>query len=85
MSLIWDYLGLVRVYTKKQGKAPDFTDPVVLRAGATVKDVCARIHRTLEDTFKSALVWGSSAKHSPQRVGITHPVHDEDVVMIITK
>ena len=66
-------------------KAPDFSDPVVLRAGATVRDVCARIHKTLVDAFRSALVWGSSAKHSPQRVAITHHVHDEDVVMILTK
>jgi hypothetical protein len=29
------------------------------------------------------LVWGTSAKHSPQRVAITHQVNDEDVVMIM--
>ena len=29
--------------------------------------------------------WGSSAKHSPQKCGLTHPIHDEDVVQIVTK
>eukprot|EP00037_Helgoeca_nana_P008571 m.76327 g.76327 ORF g.76327 m.76327 type:complete len:365 (+) comp19022_c0_seq1:152-1246(+) len=85
LELIWDYLALVRVYTKKQGKVPDFGDPVVMRSGATITDVCHKVHRTLIDSFKSALVWGTSAKHSPQRVGINHQVHDEDVVMILTK
>lgn len=37
------------------------------------------------DTFKYGMVWGTSTKHSPQHVGLTHPLDDEDVVCIITK
>jgi ribosome-interacting GTPase 1 len=33
----------------------------------------------------SALVWGSSVKHQPQRVGKEHLLCDEDVVQIIKK
>lgn len=33
----------------------------------------------------SALIWGSSVKHNPQRVGKEHPLSDEDVVQIIKK
>lgn len=33
----------------------------------------------------AAMVWGKSAKHSPQRCGIDHPLEDEDVVQIVTK
>jgi len=33
----------------------------------------------------SALVWGSSAKHNPQKVGKEHMLADEDVVQIIKK
>jgi len=32
-----------------------------------------------------ALVWGSSVKHNPQRVGKEHNLQDEDVVQIIKK
>ncbi|PSS36729.1 Developmentally-regulated G-protein [Actinidia chinensis var. chinensis] len=35
--------------------------------------------------FKYALVWGSSVKHKPQRVGREHELEDEDVVQIIKK
>jgi ribosome-interacting GTPase 1 len=31
------------------------------------------------------LVWGSSAKHNPQKVGKEHVLADEDVVQIIKK
>lgn len=34
---------------------------------------------------RSGLVWGSSVKHQPQRVGIEHVLNDEDVVQIVKK
>jgi ribosome-interacting GTPase 1 len=33
----------------------------------------------------SALVWGSSVKHQPQKVGKDHILNDEDVVQIVKK
>lgn len=84
---IWDHLGLCRVYTKKQGAAPDFSDPIVLRGGSKVEDACRAIHRSLADPsqFRYALVWGTSTKHDPQRVGISHDMQDEDVIQVVTK
>ena len=47
--------------------------------------MCDQVHRTLKETFKHALVWGASARHVPQRVGLGHVVADEDVVCIVAK
>jgi ribosome-interacting GTPase 1 len=44
--------------------------------------MCKQIHHHLTKEFKYALVWGVSAKHSPQRVGLTHQLADEDVVQV---
>jgi len=33
----------------------------------------------------SALVWGSSVKHQPQKVGKDHILNDEDVIQIVKK
>ena len=83
LNRIWKYLQLKRVYTKKRSEYPDFTEGVIVRKDATVEHFCHSIHRTLADEFKYALVWGKSAKHNPQKVGLSHLLVDEDVVQIV--
>lgn len=85
VSTIWDEAGLVRVYTKKRGEHPDLSDPVCLRQGSSIEDVCNGIHRSLAANFKYALVWGKSARFNAQKVGLAHQVRDQDVVSIFTK
>lgn len=82
---IWYQLNLSRVYTKKRGVKPAFDDPLVVRSRSSIGDLCHSIHRDFKDKFKYALVWGSSAKHSPQKCGLSHVVDDEDVVTLFTK
>lgn len=80
----WQDLHLMRIYTKRQGIEPDFSEALIVRHGSSIEDVCDTIHRSMKDTFKYALVWGASAKHIPQRVGLSHIVSDEDVVQIVS-
>lgn len=82
---IWEHLNIIRVYTKKHGNQPDFTRPFVVKRNATVEHICKRIHKDLVPRFKYALVWGTSAKHQPQRVGIGHHLEDEDVLQIMLR
>lgn len=82
---MWRCLRLIQVYTKKRGEPPDLVDGIVLRDGSTVGHVCGMIHKSLKDNFKYSLVWGTSAKFSPQRVGASHVLHNEDVVQIFAK
>ncbi|OWK14224.1 DRG2 [Cervus elaphus hippelaphus] len=85
LEMLWEYLALTCIYTKKRGQRPDFTDAIILRKGASVEHVCHRIHRSLASQFKYALVWGTSTKYSPQRVGLTHTMEHEDVIQIVKK
>lgn len=85
LEMVWEHLSLRRIYTKKRGDPPDFTEAIIMRRGASVEHVCHRVHRTLVDQFKYALVWGTSTKYSPQRVGIQHVLGDEDVIQIMKK
>ena len=78
--------GIFRIYTKPKGQLPDYESPVVLQTDhCTLEDFCNKIHRTILKEFKYALVWGSSVKHQPQKVGKDHVLNDEDVVQIVKK
>lgn len=49
----WEYLQLIRIYTKPRGQVPDYNNPVVMRRGATtVEDFCNRIHKGIMKQFK---------------------------------
>jgi len=86
LEKIWNYLALVRIYTKPKGQLPDYTAPVVLQQGKTsIEQFCENIHKSIMQSFKCALVWGASVKHQPQKVGKEHELVDEDVVQIVKK
>ena len=88
LEKLWDALGLVRVYTKKKGQPPDFSDPLILTAGrhgVTVKSAIMQIHKDLLKDLNYAFIWGKSVKHSPQKCGLKHELKDEDVIQIMKK
>ncbi|MGH7318922.1 MAG: TGS domain-containing protein [Candidatus Rokuibacteriota bacterium] len=76
---LFSHLGIVRVYTKAPGRAPERHRPFTLRRGQTVADVARLVHKDLARTLKYARVWGRSG-FDGQQVGREHPMADEDVV-----
>ncbi|KAJ1962592.1 GTP-binding protein, partial [Dipsacomyces acuminosporus] len=69
-----------------KGQLPDYSAPVVLKKDkASIGDFCNAIHRGILKEFSYALVWGSSVKHNPQKVGKDHILVDEDVVSVVKK
>ncbi|XP_071035797.1 GTP-binding protein 128up [Parasteatoda tepidariorum] len=82
----WEYLKLIRIYTKPKGQLPDYESPVILTHDrCTVEAFCNKLHRTIMKEFKYALVWGSSVKYNPQKVGKDHVLNDEDVVQVVKR
>lgn len=80
----WEYLNLIRIYPKPKGSTIDYDQPVILRSEKnSITDFCNAIHRIIISKFKHALVWGTSVKHIPQKVGKDHRLNDGDVVQII--
>jgi uncharacterized protein len=88
LQKMWDYLGLIRIYTKRRGQLPDLTEPIVLsseRNGLSIEAACTSVSKELLDVFNFALVWGRSTKFNPQRVGLSHVLMDEDVFQVVPK
>lgn len=86
MAKIWQYLNILRVYTKPRGQPPDYDEPVCVPAGkCSIEEFCNRIHKQIMKDFKYALVWGKSVKHFPQKVGKDHHLMDEDIVQIVKR
>ncbi len=84
LERLWDKLDMLRIYTKPKGSAPDLTVPIILPKTSTIESFCGTIHKDFSKKFRYALVWGKSAKHRPQHVGLAHKLSDEDVVQIVT-
>mmetsp|Transcript_25985 Transcript_25985/g.74537 ORF Transcript_25985/g.74537 Transcript_25985/m.74537 type:complete len:414 (+) Transcript_25985:101-1342(+) len=87
LERIWQELEIVRVYTKKKGMFPDFKDPMIItpqrgNKTCTIENAVGMLHKDLLEEFKSAMVWGSSVRLSPQVCGAKHELQDEDVMQI---
>ncbi|MFV2013991.1 MAG: TGS domain-containing protein, partial [Candidatus Heimdallarchaeota archaeon] len=61
----------------------DYEEPLIVRFGSTVGDICDKLHRKFRDEFKFARVWGTSVRHPGQKVSLNHSLDDEDVLTII--
>ena len=79
-EMIWESLGVMRVYTKAFGKEHE-KKPVILKKGATVMDLAKNIHKDMFRFFKFARVWGSS-KYPGTKVGMDYVLKDKDIVEI---
>ena len=80
---IYDELQFIRIYLRPKGGETDYKEPLIIRNGNSVLDVCNKLHRKLRKDFRYGLVWGKSVKFADQRVGRNHVLHDEDVLTII--
>jgi small GTP-binding protein len=82
---MFEKLGFIRIYLKPQGQPPDMDEPMIVRAGSTVGDICDRLHRDFRNRFRYAQVWGLSAKHEGQRAGLEHVLYDNDILTMVLR
>ena len=82
---LYKRLDFIRVYMKPRGKEADMKEPLIIKNGSAVLDVCNKLHRRMKEDLRYAQIWGRSVKFGGQKVGITHRLMDEDIVTLITK
>lgn len=84
-AALYDTIEMIRIYLKPQGQEADMEEPLIVKRGNTVGEVCEVIHRDFKNNFRYAMVWGKSAKFPGQTVGMDHIVEDEDILCIIVR
>lgn len=77
---IFEGLQIVRVYTKPPHGKPDYSEPIILNKGDTVKEAAAKIHKELLN-FKSVKAWGST-KFPGQQVNSDYELKDGDLIEV---
>jgi len=80
---IFSMLGILRVYSKKPGKEPDFAHPFVLKNSSTLFDLAREIHGDFASKFKFAKLYKKSLKKSIL-VGKDYLLKDGDILEIHT-
>jgi small GTP-binding protein len=76
---VFDSLDILRVYSKPPGKEADFSQPVVMKKGATLEDFTKEIHKDFQEKLKFAKVWGSTT-FDGQMVQRDYVLQEGDVV-----
>ena len=82
---IYNSLRFMRVYLKPQGKEADLREPLIVREGSTVGEVCDAIHREFRRKLRYANVWGESAVFPGQKVGVNHVLREGDVLTVVVR
>lgn len=77
--LIFNQLGIIRIYAKPPGKPPDMNEPFTIPVSSTVQDLANFIHRQLAEKLHSARIWGTDV-YKGQNVQLNHVLHDKDIV-----
>ncbi len=79
-DLMFERLGLIRVYMKERGEEADKNEPLILEEGTTIEEALQKLPGDMLDRFKKAKVTGPSSKFPEQKVGVQHVLMDEDIL-----
>jgi len=82
-ELIFDRLGLIRIYCKQQGKKADLKEPLIMHRGDTLKHMCEKLHKDFLSRFRFARIWGSSKFPGQAIRKLTYEIKDNDIVEIV--
>jgi len=82
---LFESLNLIRVYTKEPSKKEPSKKPLILKKGAIILDLAKQIHSDFYKQFSYSKVWSKRLPFSPQKVGLSFPLEEGDIVEIHTK
>lgn len=82
-QIVFEQLGIIRVYSKAPGRDPDLNAPFILKKGSTVEEFAGEVHQDFLENLKTARVWGDTL-YDGQMVGQDYVLQDGDIVELRT-
>ena len=80
-EMIFNRLGFMSIYCKRIGSKADLEEPLIMKKGQTLNDMCLQMHKDFVKKFKFARIWGKSVKFDGQKViKLGHILAENDVV-----
>jgi ribosome-interacting GTPase 1 len=77
---LWNLLGLIRIYSRPEGREPDWDQPYTIPEGSTVQEFAEHVHRDIAGDLKFGRIWGNDDMYDGQRIPRDHVLEDEDQV-----
>jgi ribosome-interacting GTPase 1 len=77
-GMLFQWLRIVRVYTKIPGRKPDLERPYTVFLGESVLDICRLVHRDFYQNLRFARLWRGKA--APITVSRNEQVQDGDIL-----
>ncbi len=84
-ELLFQKLRLTRIYCKQPGAEADLGEPLIMREGDDLKQVCDRLHRDFSKRFSFARIWGSVRFQGMRINRLDYKVKDKDIVELHLK
>ena len=78
--IIFDSLGIVRMFSKPPGKPADLSRPYTMRRGQTVQDAARLVHKDFAEKLKFTRHYHISGELTGLMVDRTHVVEDGDIL-----
>jgi ribosome-interacting GTPase 1 len=76
--MLFQWLRIVRVYTKVPGKKADKNRPYTVFGGQTVQDICVLVHKDFYENLRYARLWRGGA--DPITISRSEIVQDGDIL-----
>jgi len=78
-QMLFEKLGIIRVYAKLPGKKPDYDTPFVLKKGATTLDLALKVHKDFVAKLRYAKLWRGTEQNG-MMVSKDFLLEDRDVI-----
>ena len=86
MELIYNKLKIISIYLKEYNKKADMDEPLIMWKGATLRDLCLKLHKDFANKFRFARIWGKAVRFQGMKIlKLGHKLEDDDIVELRIK